>query len=240
MDDARAALGGARARRRVEVAQARDDLHDDRARVALGQRLHRLEVLVEVDAVTPLEHGRERVLVDLENVVQLDDARVLHVAVDRVLARGVLDVRRLALIRPVRVELVDLDGDALEPLQVERKPHLREAALAEQHQQHVLRLQRLLRAEARALLRLRAPVLAHVRLALDLEPPLVALQVGLARLERREPQLDLLVRRGEFEIVRARRRGGRPGGGRRRAAAAATPRRASGGTGGRRLRTPLP
>ena len=42
---------------------------------------------------------------------------------------------------------------------------------------------------ARALLRLRAPVLAHVRLALDLEPPLVALEVGLARLERRRRSL---------------------------------------------------
>jgi hypothetical protein len=51
--------------------------------------------LIEVDAPAVLQHRGERVGPDLEHVEQLHHSRVLHIPVDRVLARYVADVAHL-------------------------------------------------------------------------------------------------------------------------------------------------
>ena len=77
------------------------------------------EVKVEVVAVAVLEHGAERVGVDLEHVEQADDARVVQLLVDVVLAQRVLDVVGLLVVLPVLVQLVDLAGHV--PLLLRRR-----------------------------------------------------------------------------------------------------------------------
>ena len=73
------------ARLGVQVGEPGDDLRRDRARLALGERARAARDRVEVAARAELEHGRERVVVDLEDVEERDDARVVERAVDVVL-----------------------------------------------------------------------------------------------------------------------------------------------------------
>uniref|UniRef100_A0A182IS39 Uncharacterized protein n=1 Tax=Anopheles atroparvus TaxID=41427 RepID=A0A182IS39_ANOAO len=95
-------------------------------------------VEVEIVPVAVLQHGAERVRVDLEHVVQLHHARVIQRLVDVVLPERVpsKNTERKARLT-VFVELVHLARDVALLLQVERLVHLGEATLAEQHQQQV-------------------------------------------------------------------------------------------------------
>lgn len=61
-------------------------------------------------AITVFEDSTEGVGIDLEDVEELDDPRVLEVLVDVVLAQRVLDVVGLLVILPLLAQLVDLAG----------------------------------------------------------------------------------------------------------------------------------
>lgn len=71
----------------VEVRESLEDLRDDAPGLSVRQLVLELEVHVEVAPLAVLEHGAERVGVDREHVVQLDDARVQKRLVDVVLYR---------------------------------------------------------------------------------------------------------------------------------------------------------
>ena len=72
---------------------------------------HLFEIEVEVVSITVLEHGAERVCVDLEDVEEGDNPRVLKVLVDVVFSERVLDVVGFFVVFPVLVQLVDLACD---------------------------------------------------------------------------------------------------------------------------------
>lgn len=73
----------------VEVLESRDDLHDDGARLALRYRLVLLQIEVEVMAVAVLEDRTKRVGIDLEDVVEFHDTRMVERLVDVVFPQGV-------------------------------------------------------------------------------------------------------------------------------------------------------
>jgi len=62
-------------------------------------------------AITVFEDSAEGIGIDLEDVEESDDPRVLEVLVDVVLTQRVLNVVGLLVILPVLAELVDLAGD---------------------------------------------------------------------------------------------------------------------------------
>ena len=72
---------------------------------------HLFQVEVEIMSRAVLHHRAERVGVDLEGVVVLDDPRVVQRPVDVVLPQRVLDVVGLLVVLPVLVQLVDFAGD---------------------------------------------------------------------------------------------------------------------------------
>ena len=78
------------------------------------------EVRVQVTAPAQLQHGGERVDVDLKDVQQADDARVAQRLVDVVLAHRVAHIGRLLGLVPGAVQLVDLDRHLPHALQVVR------------------------------------------------------------------------------------------------------------------------
>ena len=122
-----------------EVGEAVEDLGGDRPRLALRQAPPvRLEVGLQVPARAVLQHGGERVVVDLKHVHQPHDARVGQVAVDGVLPHGVADVGGLAVGGPAGGHLVQLDRDGrAAAVEVCGGEHLREAAPAQQAAEHV-------------------------------------------------------------------------------------------------------
>jgi len=67
-----------------------------------------LEKEVQVIALAVLEHGAERVRVNLKHVKELDNARMVQRLMDIVLPQRVLDVVGLLLVLPVLVQLVHL------------------------------------------------------------------------------------------------------------------------------------
>ena len=69
---------------------------------------HLFEIEVEVVSITVLEHGAERVCVDLEDVEEGDNPRVLKVLVDVIFSERVLDVVGLLVVLPVLVQLMNL------------------------------------------------------------------------------------------------------------------------------------
>lgn len=60
----------------VHVEERVEDLHDDGARLLLGQRLVDLEEVIQVVTRVELEHRRERIVVDLEDVEELNNTLV--------------------------------------------------------------------------------------------------------------------------------------------------------------------
>ena len=103
----------------IKILEGGGNLHDDAARLPLRYGLMLLQVEVKVVTVTVLEHGAEAVGVNLEHIVQVDNARVLQRLVDVVLPQRVLNVVRLFVVLPVLVELVDLAGNVLLVLEIE-------------------------------------------------------------------------------------------------------------------------
>lgn len=86
---------------------------------------------VQVDALAILQHCRKRVAANFKYIQQLHHPWMLHIAVDRVLPRDVADVGLLALLGPLVVELVHLDGYLAEFDEVQGLPYFGEAAAAQ-------------------------------------------------------------------------------------------------------------
>jgi hypothetical protein len=66
------------------------------------------QIEIEIVAVAVLEDGAERVGVNLENVKQPHDSRMVQLLVNIVLPESVLDIIGLLVVLPVFVQLMDL------------------------------------------------------------------------------------------------------------------------------------
>ena len=121
----------------VEINESRHNLHDDACRLFLWNSFVLLEKKVEIVDIAEVEDSAEAVAADLEHVLEPDDPGVVERHVDVVLPEGVLHVVALFVVRPVRVELVQLAGHVLVLLQVEALVHLGEAAIADEHEEQV-------------------------------------------------------------------------------------------------------
>ena len=75
------------------------------------QATNLLKIEVKVVAITVFKDSAEGIGVNLEDVEESDDPRVLEVLVDVVLTQRVLNVVGLLVVFPVLAELVDLAGD---------------------------------------------------------------------------------------------------------------------------------
>ena len=84
-----------------------------------GKLSNLLQVEVQIVAITVFEDSAEGVGIDLEDVEELDDSRVLEVLVDVVLAQRVLDVVGLLVVLPLLAQLVDLASNVALLLHVE-------------------------------------------------------------------------------------------------------------------------
>mmetsp|Transcript_13091 Transcript_13091/g.30280 ORF Transcript_13091/g.30280 Transcript_13091/m.30280 type:complete len:280 (-) Transcript_13091:548-1387(-) len=178
----------------VEVTQSRKHLHDDRTGLAFGEQALLFQELLEVPRVAVLQHRAEPVRRYLEDVEEADDAGVRQLLLDLVLARGVLHVVGSLLLRPRRIQLVDLARDLLEVLEVESEVHFREASLPEEVQKEVAVVQERERVVLRRCLVLNALDFADegVLFALELLAPLRHLLLAVLELLRAQP-VDLLL-----------------------------------------------
>ena len=169
-------------------------MRDDGSRFPLANDLVLLEVKVQVVSVAVLEHRAERVGVNLEDVKEADNPRMVQLFVDVVLSKGVLDVVGLLVVLPVLVQLVDLAGHVALLLEVKGFVHLTESALAEQHEQQIPLVEHRMVIESALVLVVDPLEFADVQIPLPLQFLHLELQVAVLFLEGVLLQLEDLFR----------------------------------------------
>ena len=78
----------------VKVFQGTDDLADHNASFPFGYGLLLLQVKVQIVAFDVLQHCRERVGINLKDIVQLDDAGMRQVLVDVIFSQRMPEKER--------------------------------------------------------------------------------------------------------------------------------------------------
>eukprot|EP00740_Mantoniella_antarctica_P013966 CAMPEP_0181387282 /NCGR_PEP_ID=MMETSP1106-20121128/23629_1 /TAXON_ID=81844 /ORGANISM="Mantoniella antarctica, Strain SL-175" /LENGTH=198 /DNA_ID=CAMNT_0023507637 /DNA_START=149 /DNA_END=741 /DNA_ORIENTATION=- len=147
----------------AKVRQPREHLRQDGPRLPFHHGALRLETRVQVVPRAQLQHRAEAVLVHLEHVDQAHHRRVPHLLVDAALARGVAHVRALALLAPLRAQLVQLARHLAHVHRVVRLVHVAEAPAAQHVHQHIPSAQQRVLVEPAALLVAGTLQLADVR-----------------------------------------------------------------------------